>query len=142
MASISLSKVDKGHIVARMSWACWRRFAGTYLSLFFLAVAAAPHQHLNGLEDLLLDQPSDSGEIVLNSGPVETPQDSALTPFSRVRDVPCLACFTKDFVGSPAATIAFVPCLSPLSVRPVPPSLATPELLPAEAVSRAPPRIS
>ena len=115
----------------------WRRAAAVYLALFFCAVVAAPHAHLNGLEDLLLDQPSDSGVI---AQPLERPsQGATLAPLRYVHDIPCPACFTSDFVTTAASAIVIVPRLTPLHVRPVPVLVSRPELLPAESVSRAPP---
>lgn len=125
-----------------MSSSRWRRAAACYLALFFLAVAAAPHHHLNGLEDILLDQPSDSGIIVQPGGSADPDGRPAVVPLRLIQDVPCLACFTRDFVCSPAAAIALVAVLAPLPVRPKPLPLPTPELLPAETASRAPPRVS
>jgi len=115
-----------------------RGIAAIYLALFFGAVSAAPHTHVNGLEDLLLDQPSNSGVI---EQPIARPADGGLSlgPVHYVQDVPCLACFTRDFVGSPAAAFAFVAVLAPLHVSPAPAPLRRPELVPADTSSRAPP---
>jgi len=119
-----------------------RRAAGLYLCLFFLAVAAAPHHHINGLEDLLLDQRSDSGTLVQTSGVPGTTAAPAFNASTVVRDVPCLACFTRDFVAAPQASFLLVALLTPLPLVPAPPLSATPELAPADALSRAPPSIS
>ncbi len=114
------------------------RIAAVYLTLFFCAVAVAPHTHLNGLEDLLFDQPSDSG--IIPQPAVRLPRHGpAVVPLKYIHDVPCLACFTRDFVASPAAAFAFVPVLAPLPVRPAPAPLSRPELVPADTSSRAPP---
>jgi hypothetical protein len=125
-----------------MRWSRYRRAAGVYLVLFFLAVTAAPHHHLNGLEDLLLDQRSDSGILVQTVGPVETGGPAGMNPYRLVQDVPCLACFTRDFVCAPAAAFFLFASFSPLPLAPPPPDSATPELIPADPLSRAPPRIS
>jgi hypothetical protein len=125
-----------------MTWIRWRRAAGLYLCLFFLAVAAAPHQHLNGLEDLLLDQRSDSGVLVQASGPPGTADAPALDASTVVRDIPCLACFTRDFVAAPQASFLLAASLTRLPLVPAPPLSATPELAPADTPSRAPPGIS
>jgi hypothetical protein len=138
----SSGRIDKGLIVTRMSWACVRRAGAIYFALFFLAVAAAPHHHLNGIEDLLLDQRSDSGLIAQVSGSVGTRQEPALNAIRFARDFPCLACFNGDFVAAPTPVVAFNATLTPLSAPVVPPNPAAPALLPAEAASRAPPRIS
>jgi hypothetical protein len=121
-----------------MPWRRCRRFAAGYFAFFFFAVAAAPHIHINGLEDLLLDQPSDSGVIFQ---PVSQPASGQpiVVPVRDIRDVPCPACFTRDFVSTFAVTIAFVPRLTPLPASPNLPSRARPELVPTDASSRAPP---
>jgi len=115
-----------------------RTIAAIYLALFFGAVTVAPHTHVNGLEDLLLDQPSDNGLI---EQPGARPADggTSIGSVHYVQDVPCLACFTRDFVGSPAPAFAFVPVLAPLHVNPAPAPLSRPELVPADTSSRAPP---
>ena len=125
-----------------MSWKRCRRSAAIYLALFFLAVVAAPHHHLNGIEDLLLDQPSDSGLLIQVLGPTDRSGAPAMNPIRLVQDEPCLACFTRDFVCAPASVVAFTATLTVLAIPPVPPVLASPQLLPAETCSRAPPRIS
>lgn len=115
----------------------WRRAAAIYLAFFFCAVAFAPHHHVNGLEDLLFDQPSDSGVILQPAAPPT--RGAEVTPLRYVHDVPCLACFTRDFVTTPAATIALVTRLKPLPAQPAPSPISRPEPLPAETSSRAPP---
>jgi hypothetical protein len=125
-----------------MLWSRCRRAVGTYLVLFFLAVAAAPHHHLNGLEDLLLDQPSDSGVFVESGAPLGEEDAPAWSSFRLVDDDPCLACFNRDFVSAPAPVLAFAVRLDRLA-PPVPAASRTP---PACAVrdtsSRAPPALS
>jgi len=95
--------IDSGLIVAQMLWARVRRASAVYFALFFLAVASAPHHHLNGIEDLLLDQRSDSGLIAQTLGPPGTRQKPALNAIRFARDFPCLACFGGDFVSITAA---------------------------------------
>jgi hypothetical protein len=125
-----------------MLWACVRRASAVYFALFFFAVAVAPHHHLNGIEDLLLDQRSDSGWIAQVHGTAGTRQEPALNAIGFARDFPCLACFGGDFVAAPAPVIAFTATLTPLPIQLVSPRLVTPALLPAESHSRAPPHIS
>ena len=125
-----------------MLWARVRRASAVYFALFFLAVASAPHHHLNGIEDLLLDQRSDSGLIAQTLGPPGTRQKPALNAIRFARDFPCLACFGGDFVSALAPMIAFQATLVALSTPPVAPPLATPSLLSVDPSSRAPPHIS
>jgi hypothetical protein len=124
-----------------MKWSC-RRAAGLYFVLFFLAVTAAPHHHLNDLEDLLLDQRSDSGQVVLQSGTASYTAEEAFQPWRVAQDVACLACFNRDFVSVPASAFILVTVFARLPLRPEPPAIATPQLLPAETSSRAPPHAS
>ena len=115
------------------------RATAAYLVLFFLSVAAAPHHHINGLEDLLLDQPSDSGRVVENGGPIGTRDAPAYDSFWIVDDDPCLACFSNDFVAAPVASTVFVARLEPRAIRPEPASKKSPDPVPQESASRAPP---
>jgi len=116
------------------------RVASMYLALFFLAVAAAPHRHLNDLQDLLLDQRSDSGILVEPIGPASTSEALAFRAIRLVPDIPCPACFTRDFICAPTAMFLFVGELGPLPLLPSLPDVATPALVLAEAASRAPPQ--
>jgi hypothetical protein len=119
----------------------WRRASALYLAVFLLAVAVAPHHHINGLEDLLLDQPSDSGAII-ETGQHEAPIAPSLTPFWIVDDVPCLACFTSDFVAAPGHAFALDATLERLSLPLQPPPKPSPDEIPRETSSRAPPSLS
>jgi len=119
-----------------------RRAAGLYLVLFFLAVAAAPHHHINDLEDLLLDQRSDSGILVQTLDSADMDAGLAFHPARVVHDVSCLACFTRDFVCATTDSFLLLAILTPLPLVPAPPDTATPALVPADASSRAPPRFS
>jgi hypothetical protein len=117
----------------------WRRGAGIYLAVFFLTVTAAPHHHLNDLEDLILDQRSDSGTIIQAIGPATAPGALTFRPVQLIPDVPCPACFTRDFSCAPTAPFVLVADLGLLPPLPSPPDLARPALTLADAVSRAPP---
>jgi hypothetical protein len=70
---------------------------------FFLAVAAAPHRHVNSIEDLFSDGPSDSGFVL---GPTARCEGGGPVLERLLNDDPCLACFHHDFVA--AAVSAFV----------------------------------
>jgi hypothetical protein len=129
-------------IVPAVIGSVWRRVASTYFVLFFAAVAAAPHFHLNGLEDLLLDERSDSGTLMITRGAGAAAGSTALNPFVSVKDVPCLACFTRDFFCSPASAIVFVPHLERLEVGHPPAILSISRLVPRDTSSRAPPSFS
>jgi hypothetical protein len=122
-----------------MTWSRCRRAAGLYLVLFSLAVTSAPHHHLNDLEDLLLDQRSDSGMVVLPSSTATRAAEEALRSCSVAQDVACLACFNRDFVSVPTSAFTLIAVFARLPLRPDPPAIATPQLLPADTSSRAPP---
>jgi hypothetical protein len=122
-----------------MTWRGCRRGAELYLVLFLLAVVSAPHHHLNDLEDLLLDQRSDSGLVILSGGAGEDAGSEAFRPYRLAHDVPCLACFSGDFVSAPTSAFSFVLVIACLSLQPVAPDAATPELLAVKSSSRAPP---
>lgn len=125
--------------MAPMARARWRVGVGTYLLFFLVAVAASPHHHVNGFEDLVFDQPSDSGVVVESDGQPGTPAAPAIAAFRIVDDVPCLACFSSDFAAAPTPRVALARTLEPLSQSPEPASRAEPEPLPRETSSRAPP---
>jgi hypothetical protein len=129
-------------IVTPMPRRKWFRATATYLLLFFLAVVAAPHHHVNGLEDFLLDQPSDSGCVVENGGPIGTRGAPAYDSFWLVVDDPCLACFSNDFVAAPVPSITFVARLERRAIQPEPASKKSPDPVPQESPSRAPPALS
>ena len=134
--------LDTGRIVHSMLWSRCRRATGTYLVLFFLAVAAAPHHHLNGLEDLLLDQPSDSGVFVESGAPLGADGAPAWSYFRLVDDDPCLACFNRDFVSAPAPILAFAVHLDRLAPPPPAASRTAPARVVRDTSSRAPPALS
>jgi hypothetical protein len=91
----------------------WRWIGAAYAVIFLAATSAAPHHHLNGIEDLLTDGPSDSGLVVAGSvfhdagGPV-------IEPLRMLDDDPCPACFPHDFVAS--ASCVFVLCSPSVSL--------------------------
>ena len=85
----------------------WRRIGAAYGVVFVAATAAASHHHLNGIEDLFSDGPSDSGLILAG----DLFQDGGAPRIEHVQifdDDSCLACFPHDFVA--AASRLFVLC--------------------------------
>jgi hypothetical protein len=113
--------------------------ASAYLAFFFLAVSAAPHRHLNDLEDLLLDQRSDSGIILQGAGPASLTEEPAFQPIRLLHDVSCPACFASDFLCAPTALSLFLAGLSARPSFPCLPDAAMPAFMFVEAASRAPP---
>lgn len=125
-----------------MSERRWRHTAAVDLALFLFAVVAAPHHHLNGIEDILLDQPSASGYVTQVPGPAAAPGTWELNSIRVVADEWCLACFTSDFVAAPPASFPFVMRPIPLPLRRAATATAMSKLVPADPSSRAPPRVS
>jgi hypothetical protein len=77
----------------------WRWIGAAYVVIFLAATSAAPHRHLNGIEDLLSDGPSDSGLLLVGSvfQSAGAPVIEAVQIFD---DDSCLACFPHDFVAA------------------------------------------
>jgi hypothetical protein len=114
----------------------------TYLALLLLAVAAAPHTHLNDLEDLFLDQRSDSGIILQAAGRASPSGEPAFQPLRLVPDVPCPACFTSDFLCAPTALFLFCAGLGAQPFFRCVRGAGMPAVMLVEAASRAPPRFT
>jgi hypothetical protein len=127
---------DRARLRSRRKGTRSYRIAALYGLFFFLAVAAAPHHHLNSFEDLVTDGPSDSGIFVPQP---TTDPDPCLAAASLVDDDPCLACFQNDYVA--AASFAFVMARESLSFPFVPPPAdpAVPQSVSDSPASRSPP---
>jgi hypothetical protein len=105
---------------------------------FLLAVALAPHSHVNSFEDLLSDGPSDSGIFV--ASPVGVPESvPCLSSLRLIDDDPCLACFHNDYFASPAAIAVPSTGFVSLSQVSTPPDPAIPGPLSESPASRSPP---
>ena len=124
-----------------MSTRC-RRAVSVFLAIFFLAVAGAPHHHLDGLQDFLLDQPSDSGVVVAGSaGPSPSSGAPAWNGWRLIDDVPCPACFNNDFVSAISAAIVFRARLAGVTHDAIVRAQSPPPILAKDAPSRAPPAL-
>ena len=77
----------------------WRWIGAAYAVIFVAATSAVPHHHLNGIEDLLSDGPSDSG-VVLVGSVFQGAAGSVIGPVRILDDDPCFACFPHDFIAS------------------------------------------
>lgn len=118
-----------------------RRATSLYVLGFLLAVAAAPHRHLNSLEDLVSSGPSDSGIFVktLSADPAgETRIQGACV----VDDDPCLACFHHDYAAAVAASFVLDGTFTPLRYVPAPAGLAVSDPASEFPVSRSPPDLT
>ncbi|MDQ2870514.1 MAG: hypothetical protein M3S32_07225 [Acidobacteriota bacterium] len=130
------------NIVLDMFRSGWRRATGIYLSLFFLAVTGARHQHVNGLEDLLLDQRSDSGQVLKFNDADFNMAGPVWSADRVVDDDPCLACFNNDFVSATSPIVVFTPHLERFDQSSRDPAERAPRALLRETPSRAPPALS
>jgi len=121
-----------------------RRFAALYLLLFFGAVAIAPHQHANSIEDLIFDGPSDSGIFLEESGSQSPAADRRWSSARWRDDDPCLACFHHDFDSATEGVEVFT--LAPgLGAPPqmwVPDHSTIPSIPLRSSPSRAPPTLA
>lgn len=126
---------------ARFRGSC-RRSASTYLGLFLLAVAAAPHGLLNDLEDHFLDRRSDSGIILQAAGRASPSEEPAFQPLRLVPDVPCPACFKSDFLCAPTVLFLFCAGLGAQPFFPYLREVGMQVVMFVEAASRAPPRFA
>lgn len=128
-----------GSLFRRLDGLGLRRFGALYLLLFLAAVAIAPHRHVNAIEDLLSDGPSDSGLVLEGSWP----QDPAAGPqWSSARftdDDPCLACFHNDWATEPIALLVLAPTFRPTTLGRTLLLAAFPAPPPGPGRSRAPP---
>ena len=111
---------------------------------FFLAVAVAPHFHLNSLEDLISDDPSDSGIFIELTSPASPEPGPAFRAARLVDDVPCLACFFDDFLSDtePVSVYFLAPVLEPLATVDAYRPTAEPAAPPSPNQSRSPPTAS
>lgn len=116
-----------------------RRLAALHLLAFLSAAAMAPHRHINSIEDLGSDGPSDSGIVLLGSAQQNL---SAGPQWDAVRfadDDPCLACFHNDWATEPIAFLILAPSFSPTTLTRTPHDPASPALPSGPRRSRAPP---
>jgi hypothetical protein len=116
-----------------------RRFAARYLLVFLAAVAITPHQHVNAIEDLLFDGPSDSGIVLEGSGPMDPMAGAQWSSARFTDDDPCLACFHNDWATEPIAFAILAPSFrsTTLTQRIHDAAIPSPPVCPRR--SRAPP---
>jgi len=116
-----------------------RRFAALHLLAFLAAAAIAPHRHVNSIEDLFSDGPSDSGIVLEGSGPQDPMAGPHWSSARLIDDDPCHACFHNDWATEPIASLVLTPSINPTTLTRTlhHPAIPTP---PASARrSRAPP---
>ena len=119
----------------------WRWIGAAYAVIFVAATSAAPHHHLNGIEDLLSDGPSDSGLVFVGSA-FQSAGSPVIEAVQILDDDACLACFPHDFVA--AATCVFVLCSPSTSLARIEEARGAEAPQPAErpTASRSPPAAS
>jgi len=118
-----------------------RRWSSVYLLGFLLAVAAAPHRHLNSLEDLVSEAPSDSG-VFLETSPCDTGGETRIQPARLVDDDPCMACFHHDYSASMSPFFVLDQTFTALWNTPALPGLDVPEPASESPASRSPPDLA
>jgi len=119
-----------------------RRFTALYLLLFLAAVVVAPHQHVNAIEDLLSDGPSDSGIFVEGSWLPDATAGPQWTSARLTDDDPCLACFHNDWATEPIVFLILAPSFRATTLAETFLQPAIPAPPPAPGRSRAPPASS
>jgi hypothetical protein len=134
----SVRDVSPGFL-SRMKGAGLRQAGAVYLLGFLALVAAAPHRHLNSLEDLLSGGPSDSG-IILERTSASDPSGGPHWCVARFTDDdPCLACFHNDWAIEPIGLLVFSPGFRPLCLARSPAESAVLPSLVRSGRSRSPP---
>jgi hypothetical protein len=131
--------ISSGSLFRRLDGLGLRRFAARYLLVFLAAVAIAPHQHVNAIEDLLSDGPSDSGIVLEGSGPQDPTAGLQWSIARFTDDDPCLACFHNDWATEPIALLVLVPTFRPTTLAQALHLAAIPAPPPGPGRSRAPP---
>jgi hypothetical protein len=136
------SAIPAAERIVRLVGTRFRRLISVSLAIFFLAVAGAPHHHLDGLQDFLLDQPSDSGVVVAGcSNPAPLSGAPAWNGWRLIDDDPCPACFNNDFVSAVSAVMVFRAPLAGAAHVAVARTQPPPPVLAKDAPSRAPPSL-
>jgi len=120
-----------------------RRLAALHGLAFFLAVAVVPHSHLNSLEDLFSDGPSDSGIFIEPRSPAAQEPGPSFRTARLVDDDPCPACFFDDFLSDtePVSVYLFAPDLEPLAQITASIQTAEPSAPSSPDQSRTPPPV-
>jgi hypothetical protein len=134
--------IGSGSLFRRLDGLGVRRFAGAYLLAFLACVAVAPHQHVNAIEDLLSDGPSDSGIVVEGSRLQDATAGPRWNSARLTDDDPCLACFHNDWATEPIAFLVLAPSFRATTLAETFLQPAIPAPPPAPGRSRAPPASS
>ena len=116
-----------------------RRSTSFYLLAFLLAVAVAPHHHLNSLADLLSEGRSDSGMFV-QAGSSDADGEARIDRAFLVDDDPCLACFHYDYAATTSTSFVVDRTLTPRLEAPASARQSIPEPASESPASRSPPR--
>jgi len=116
-----------------------RRSTSFSLLAFLLAVAVAPHHHLNSFADLLSEGRSDSGTFI-DAGLSDAPGEARIRSARLVSDDPCLACFHRDYAAAPSTTFVVDRTLTPHLEVPASARRSVPEPASESPASRSPPR--
>ena len=116
-----------------------RRSTSFSLLAFLLAVAVAPHRHLNSLADILSEGRSDSGMFV-QGGSSNAGGEARIVRAFLVDDDPCLACFHHDYAATASTPFVIDRTLTPRREVQASPGPSVPEPTSESPASRSPPR--
>jgi len=126
----------------RLHWSWLRPAGAVYLLSFLAAVAISPHRHVNGIEDLLSDGPSDSGTFFHSKAPLDPMAGPLLSSALFVDDDRCLACFHNDWATEAIAAVALSPNFKPVRAAAHINAALAAHPFPRSGQSRAPPALS
>ena len=116
-----------------------RRSMSLYLLGFLLAVAVAPHRHLNSFADLLSEGQSDSGTFI-DAGLSDARGKARIHSARLMDDDPCLACFHDDYAATASTAFVVDRTLTPHLEVPASARQSVPEPASESPASRSPPR--
>jgi hypothetical protein len=116
-----------------------RRAVSFYGVAFLLAAAIAPHRHLNSIDDLVSDAPSDSGILDQAQSPDDPRAGLKMAACQIVEDRPCLACFQHDFAVTAVSPFRLVHHPHPLALCSKAPTSPAPVIPHGLLASRSPP---
>jgi len=116
-----------------------RRFCALYALAFLVAATVASHRHINSFQDLLSDEPSDSGIFFESDQTGVVAGKTRIGSARRIDDDPCLACFHHDYTAAVSPLFVFGERTTALQEIPPRPDLVCPERPVDSPASRAPP---
>lgn len=116
-----------------------RSWAAGFLLVFCAGTLLSPHRHLNPIADLVTDGQSDSGIVLVPSGPNARGGAPVVSAVRTITDEPCLACFWHDMTATvaPVFSLSVVSVMLAAAIPPAP--VRAPVVLLTPPPSRGPP---